>query len=238
MKNDSGTLTERFFSTGKLGCMSALLVAVLTTGTFVMALCTPPISGPFATDPISYPFTDILARYPRDYLWMFPAMLLMLLFVVLSVCVLHEAQGNQKLPAHIGVIFAAISCSILFSDYFIQVSVVQQSLLNAETDGIALLSQYNPHGLFVVLEEIGYLFMTLSFACFAPVFSGKNKLETAIRRLLLTACTLGVLALLLVTVAFGIRREYFFEVIIISIDFLFLIVLGILLSIWFREKTS
>jgi hypothetical protein len=42
-------------------------------------------------DKVPYPFTDpvIAAQWPGDYLWMFPAMLLMLAFVALCVAV-HE----------------------------------------------------------------------------------------------------------------------------------------------------
>jgi hypothetical protein len=52
---------------------------------------------------------------------------------------------------------------VLITDYFIQVSVIQPSLLAGETDGISILSQFNPHGIIKVLEEIGLMFMILSF---------------------------------------------------------------------------
>jgi hypothetical protein len=29
--------------------------------------------------------------------------------------------------------------------------------MNGETDGLSILTQYNPHGIFIALEEIGYL---------------------------------------------------------------------------------
>jgi hypothetical protein len=57
-----------------------------------------------------------------------------------------------------GIVFAIISCTFLVGDYFIQISVKQPSLLKGETDGISLLTQYNPHGIFIVLEEVSYLF--------------------------------------------------------------------------------
>jgi hypothetical protein len=34
---------------------------------------------------------------------------------------------------------------------------LQPSLLAGETEGIAMLSQFNPHGLFIILEEPGFI---------------------------------------------------------------------------------
>jgi hypothetical protein len=59
----------------------------------------------------------------------------------------------------LGIVFATISCTLLVGDYFIQISVIQPSLLKGETDGIALLTQYNPHGIFIALEEVVTLFV-------------------------------------------------------------------------------
>ena len=35
--------------------------------------------------------------------------------------------------------------------------------MNGETDGIALLTQYNGHGIFIAMEELGYITMSISF---------------------------------------------------------------------------
>lgn len=220
----------------KLGFIGALLTAAFGTATFALALATPPISGPLATNPIQYPFTEIISRFPRDYIWMYSAMLLMLALIVAAVCIYHDAPEGKKIFAHTGLIFAVVSGIILFSDYFIQVSVIQPSLLNGETDGMALLTQYNPHGLFVVLEEIGYIAMSLSFLFFAPVFSRETKIDRAIRNILVWAFALSVLALASISIFYGIHREYLFEVAVISIDFLALIGFGILLSIRYAKS--
>ena len=71
----------------------------------------------------------------------------------------------------IGLSFALLSAGVLLGDYFVQFSVVPVSLMNGQTEGIALLTQYNPYGAFIVLEELGYLLMGLSFAFLAPVFA-------------------------------------------------------------------
>ena len=50
-----------------------------------------------------------------------------------------------------------------------------------ETEGIALISQYNGHGIFIAMEELGYIIMGLSFLFLTPVFNRINRLERTIR---------------------------------------------------------
>lgn len=235
MNNKSLELLSKSYSLGKLGYLFAQLTAIIATITFGIALFTPPISGPLAQEPIQYPFTEILSRFPRDYIWMYPAMLLMLLFIVFIIFVFYEATGIQKVFAHIGLIFAVSSAIILFMDYFIQVSVVQPSLLNGETEGIALLTQFNPHGLFVVIEEIGYILMSASFLLLSPVFSEKTKIDKAIRLTLLGDFILSLFSFIVISIIFGINREYLFEVAVITINFLALIVFAFLVGVRFRK---
>ncbi len=35
--------------------------------------------------------------------------------------------------------------------------------MKGEKEGISLLTQFNPHGIFIALKEVGYLLMSLSF---------------------------------------------------------------------------
>jgi hypothetical protein len=57
------------------------LPAVLTIGTFAIAIATPPLAGPLcAGGCFTYPYSDIASRFPRDYYWMYPAMLLNLVY--------------------------------------------------------------------------------------------------------------------------------------------------------------
>ncbi|MDD3654886.1 MAG: hypothetical protein PHO01_12050 [Desulfotomaculaceae bacterium] len=124
-----------------LGFYTAISTTVLTLVTFGIAILTPPLSGPYCTGScFEYPFLDIVSRFPRDYYWMYPSILLSLIFVVLMVCIHHYASKEKKVFSQIGLSFALISAAILISDYFIQISVIQPSLISGETDGIALLS--------------------------------------------------------------------------------------------------
>jgi hypothetical protein len=86
-----------------------------------------------------------------------------------------------------------------------------------------LLTQYNPHGIFISVEEIGYLIMSLSFFFLFPIFSWKNKQERAIRLIFISGFPLNLLVLLLITITLGIQREYLFEIIVISVSWLVLV---------------
>jgi hypothetical protein len=134
------------------------------------------------------------------------------------------------------LLFSILSATILVFDYYVQIFVIQASIVKGEFDGIAILTQYNPHGIFIAMEEIGYMIMSLTFLCLVPVFSNNNKLEKAIRWLFLLSFILTIFSFVLISVIHGIRREYRFEIAIITIDYFTLIIAGILLSKLFRKN--
>jgi len=239
MKNQitsSKTVNSPTDNANLLGFYIAILITVLTVVTFGIAFFTPPISGPFCRGScIEYPFTNIVSRFPRDYVWMYPAIFLTLIYVVLMVCIHHYASKEKKIFSQIGLSFSLISATVLIIDYFIQISVIQPSLVNEETDGIAILTQYNPHGIFIALEDIGYLMMNVAFLSIAPVFSRTNRLENAIRWIFIISFILTIISLIIISIRYGIHREYRFEVAVITIDWIVLIVSGILLSVVFKR---
>lgn len=224
-------------SAASFGFYVALATAALTLFTFVIAFLTPPLSGPncVAETCYEYPYTDIASRFPRDYWWMYPAIVLALVYVALMVCIHQYADEGRKLFSQIGLSFAIIAAGTLVVTYFVQVSVIPPSLDAGETEGIALLTQFNPHGLFIALEEIAYLMMAASFLFVAPVFWGENRAERALRWLFILGFALAIVALVGMTMAYGSEREYRLEIAVISIDWIVLIAAGLLLSSVFRR---
>jgi hypothetical protein len=166
---------------------------------------------------------------------MYPALLLTPLFVVLMACVHDYAAGDRKLFSLIGLSFAAIAAALITTDYYIQLTVMQPSLLKAETDGLALVSQYNPHGIFIALEALGYVMMSVAFLFAAAVFAGRGWLERALRWLFTSGFILAVGSLIVLSLLFGNDLEYRFEVVVILIDWMVLIVSGALLSVVFKR---
>lgn len=162
-------------------------------------------------------------------------MLLTPLFVVLMACIYHYASDDQKLFSSIGLSFAVLAAAMITIDYFVQLTVVQASLLRGETDGLSLISQYNPHGIFIALEALGYLLMSVAFVFAAAVFTGNDWVERALRWLLIAGFVFAVGSLIVLSLRYGNDLEYRFEVAIILIDWLVLVVSGILLSVVFKR---
>jgi len=217
----------------RLGFWSAILTAVLAAAAFASGITTPARSGPFcASACIPYPYTNVAAFIPGDYLWLYPGFLLALIFVVLLGCIHSYASNDKKIFGQIGLSFALVYAVVIASDYFVQFTVVIPSLSSGETAGLALLTQYNPHGIFIALEGIGYLMMSIAFLAAAAVFSS-GKFDNAIRWLFYMDFFLAIGSLVALSwLKFDIVA---FEVAILTINWIVLIVSGILLSVLFKR---
>lgn len=226
-------------TTSVVGFYAALLTTLLTAITFGFAITAVPISGANCPgDCIEYPYLDTLSQFPKDYLWMYLAVLQILAYMILVVAIHTSIRKNKRIFSHIALSFTLISAIILVSDYFVQFTVVPISLRYGETRGIPLLTQYNPHGIFIALEEAGYLMMSLSFLFLAPVFSREMRKEKAIRWIFLISVLLVLLALVIISIQYGLDRQDRFEVIVISLNWLVLLVNGGLLSLGFRKQIN
>jgi hypothetical protein len=238
MENENKQLNSELSHAG-FGFYISIITTVLTIITFGIAISTPPLSGPFCTgNCFEYPFTDIAGRFPRDYYWMYPAILLSIAYLIMMITIYHATPENKKLFGSLGVAFAIMASLILITDYFIQVSVIQPSLLAGETDGISLLTQFNPHGIFIVLEELGFTLMIISFFALFPIFNGTSTLEKTIKWTTITGFILAVISFSMVSIQYGFNREYRFEVVIISITWLELIFISILIARYFKTKSA
>ncbi len=221
---------------GRFSFWIAVSMSVLTAVTLAVAATTLPRSGPFCQSGcVAYPYTDIAAFFPRDYVWMWLALLMAPLFVVLMACIHHYAALEQKLLSLIGLIFASMAAVVIAIVYFVQLTVIQPSLLNGETAGIALLTQYNPHGIFIALESLGYLLMSVAFGFAGAVFSAPGRLERTLRWIFMAGFGLSVGGLIVLSLIYGNHLEYRFEVLVIMVVWLVLIVTGALLSVLFRR---
>lgn len=200
--------------------------------TFVLALTALPNKVP-------YPFTDdvIADQWPGDYIWMFPAMVLMILVVAL-VAVLHvHAPRERTVFSLLALGIAVISAAVLLIDYYIQATVMQLNLEKSQLDGWAILTQYNPNGVFIALEELGYLLMSLVFVSLVPIFVRAGGVGRGIRWLFLLSFAATMLALVVVSVLLGIDRGDVFEIAVISIVWLTLISAGPLLAVLFHRES-
>jgi len=239
-RQDANTVPGSTLSnSNRVGFYSAILTAVITIITFALAMTAIPISGANCPgDCVEYPYLDTVSQYPKDFLWMFAAMLLVLVYVALMASIHSYADNRKKGFSQIGLSFAMIAAVVLLIDYYLQLSVVPVSLMNAETEGLAMLIQYNPHGIFLALEELGYLMMSLSFLFMATALSSTSRLESGIRWIFAVGLVLVIISLAGISIIYGLERLDRFEVVAISIDWLTLVINGVLLAVLFRRQTG
>ncbi len=219
----------------RLRFWSAIATTVLAVVFFLAGILTPPRSGPFApaADIIPYPYTNVAAFIPGDYLWLYPRILLAPVFIVLMACIHSYARSDRKVFSHIALSFAVIYATIILIDYFIQFTIVIPSILTGEMAGLSLFTQYNPNGFFIAFETLGYSMMSGAFLFIGTVFAG-GKLESALRWIFIA----GFVVAFLFFVALGLLKYDLvaFEVTILTINWIVLIVSGVLLSVMFRRS--
>lgn len=196
-----------------------------------------PPAGPYCpSDCMSYPFSDILSYYPRDYFWMYLAIFQVFGYIIFIVSNHFITPIEKKLFSFLSVAFAIITGTVLLIVYFVQFSVVPMSMMKGETEGIALLTQYNGHGIFIAMEDLGYITMSISFLFLAFIFTNKTRLEKTIRLILIVGFTSMVFSFIFYTIKYGLDRSYRFEVAAISVNWITTITIGILNSIFIRRR--
>ncbi|MGA9595096.1 MAG: hypothetical protein WBV06_03000 [Acidimicrobiia bacterium] len=211
-------------------------LAAVALGLGVMAV---PIAGANCRkNCISYPYLDTVDRFPRDYLWMYFAVVMVVAYLLFMVSLRAVAAAPSGLVGQMAVVVAVASTVVLVATYFTQSSVVPASIAAGETEGIALITMYNPHGLFIALEEIGYLLMSVSFLLAALMVTGAGRMVRAIRWIFGAGFILPFLAFIAYAAAYGLNRQDHLEVAAIAVDWLVLIVNGILVALLLRKRLS
>ncbi len=217
----------------RFGFWIAITVSGVNVVTFALAMTALPNDVP-------YPFTSdvIAAQWPGDYLWLYPSMLLMLLFVAFVASVHEYAPSSRKIFSLLGLCFANLAAAVLLINYFIQAAVMQLSLEKGQLDGWSMLTMYNTNGVFIALEELGYILMSLTLVTLTPVFMGRTGVERTIRWLFVLSFLAVVGALIAVSVVMGNDRGDTYEIIVIAIVWLTLITAGPLVAVVFRRAAA
>lgn len=213
----------------------AVLTALVTAAAFVAAVLTLPKSGPFCVQNcVGYPYTDIAAYIPGDFVWMYPALLPAPLFVILLTGV-HERAARRRFSG-LAVSFSLMAATLLTADYFIQLRVIQPAILKRELDGLAPLTQYNPHGIFIALEDAGYLLMGVAFLFAALALPAGDRLYRGVRGVFLCGSAAVIVMFMGSAIAYGYDLEYRFEVAAITVDWTVLVLVGALLAVAYRRE--
>jgi drug/metabolite transporter (DMT)-like permease len=212
----------------KIGLIASILTAVLAAA-FIIVGSFGTTSWDYIPDIVNYVWSYIKVI---DYALFIPGFLMAPVFVVLMACVHYYASLDKKIFSLIGLGFALIYATIITADYFILWTVTLPSIIRAETADLSLLSMYNSHGIFVSLESLAYLVMSLALLFVAPVFEG-GKIERTLRWIFIIGFILAIGSL--VGVYLMNYDIVIFEIAIIGIYCPLLVISGVLIGIIFRR---
>lgn len=211
---------------------AAIGTLALTIVTAVVAVTTPPRSGPMCQLPqcVTAPYTDVAEFVPRDYLWMYPALALQVVYLILVAVLSGDGMRRRPAAASAALGFTVLGAGMLVVDYGLQLFVVQPSLLAGETAGLELLSQYNPHGLFIGLENLGYAAQAVGFLFLAAILPVSDRRLRIARWVFMGGGIITWIALVGLAGAYGAQLEYRFELAGISVSWLVLAATATLLA--------
>ncbi len=146
---------------------------------------------------ILFPMTNItnMEAYASSFnslqmLPFIPSLLLAPMFVIMMLSIHQYASDDRKILSQLGFSFSLICAAVLSIHYYIQLTFVQQGILNHQTAGIWQFAAPNPHSFFWTLAALGYGFMGIALLFTAPVFSGKS--ERSIKWLFIANGVVGI----------------------------------------------
>ncbi len=121
------------------------------------------------------------------------------LYLVMTNCILEQAEGAQRFLVRVGVCFAVIATVLGSISYFVQLGPVRLSIEHGELAGLEQLVQVNTHSAMYSLAILGWtLFLGLSSLFVAFAF-GEGRLGRLIRWAFLVngaSCLLGTVGYL------------------------------------------
>jgi hypothetical protein len=166
--------------------LSALLVVLIDVG---LVLST-----------VLFPITSItnIQIYAASFsswqmLPLIPSMILAPVFPILMLCVYQFSDQDKKILGQLAFSFSLVCATILSIHYYLQLTFMQQGLLNNQTDGLWLFASPNPHSLFWTFAALGYGFMGMALLFAAPIF--KEKSERKIKLLFFANSVVGLMFL-------------------------------------------
>lgn len=223
----------------RIAAYASATLAAVTIVTFGFALLAVPISGSNCpSNCIEYPYLDTIDRFPRDYIWMFFAIVMLIAYIVFVVALRTTSKNRDSVSGTVAVVLAGLVAAVLVPMYFVQASVVPSSLAAEQTEGISLLTQYNPHGLFIAVEEIGYLLMSLSFLFLVKLIDWDGMLSKIVRWAFVAGFAIPLVSFIAIAAVYGFDRQDRFEIIVIAVNWLVLIVNGLLLAVILRRLAN
>lgn len=228
----------------RIGALAGGLLTVAAAAAWVMAVVIPGAparSGPnckyFDIPCFSYPYTGGVEYVPGDFLWMVPAFTMGPLVVVLIVALLARASDDRRPVGQVALVLAGIAAALLTAAYYLQFTTVQTALTKGELDaGLSLLSQYNPHGVFIALEDLGYLMLLACFGTAAAIVGRSTRAQRLLRRTMAASGAIGVAGIPIVVALLGPDQDYYYELLALAVSWIALLVIGPLAALVFTRQ--
>jgi hypothetical protein len=171
----------------RLGFWSAVIIVLLAIS----------IDVDMIVSTILFPMTSItsIETYASSFssfqmLPFIPSLLLAPVFVIMMLCIHYYASQEKKVLSQLGFSFSLICAAVLSIHYYIQLTVVQQGILNNELSGLWQFAAPNPHSFFWAFAALGYGFMGIALLFVAPIF--KEKSENAVKWLFIANGLVGI----------------------------------------------
>lgn len=174
----TGTIPK---SVSRIGFWSAVLATLFSIGygtTLIVMMVSAMATATETPSGWSGIESFVASFQPIQMLPLIPSLLLAPTFIVLMVSIHYYAAPDKKIWSHLGIAFALIYAVMASINYITQLTVVRLSILNKETDGLAMFVMGNSHSIFWALAS-AYVFMNLAMLFAAPVFDG-GRLERSI----------------------------------------------------------
>ena len=112
----------------------------------------------------------------------FVCLILPIGFIMMTAGLHNECEGDRKVAANIGLIFAAVYSAFIMLVYFTQLTTVKNEQLNEQT---ANLLEFSKMGLIFNYDLLGYGVMALSTFFTGLSMKPKNKADKWLRTLLM-----------------------------------------------------
>jgi hypothetical protein len=155
---------------------------------------------------------------PVEILPSIPSLLLGPAVVVMMLSVHYYASQEKKILSLSAAAFAILYAALTGANYFVQITAVRLSILNGgDIDALAPFIMANPQSAMLAIDTLGYFFLFLATLFAAPVFGG-DRLENAIRWLLIVSGALGLLGI--IGFALGQQMVYFIGLMVSGLPFL------------------
>lgn len=173
----------------KTGRYACFIIVILKITFFILLILFPPVKFVSAKD-------YMLNFNIKTLLPVIPALVLVFANVPLFISLFYIADNGNKIFALTGIIYGGgyVLCSGI--NYFIQLSVVPEAILNENQGLLSMFAMINPGSFGYSLDNFGYFFLALAFIFFSPDFKDNTWIKTFFLIFSITAI-LGTLGYLL-----------------------------------------